>query len=610
MTQVTAVPYNHDLSRDSIQHLYSSKLQASFNKFARAITGRKSSVTVRIDPAMHATAPAWSDDTDITVVHHPELGSILSASNIMRLKGLAIHELSHLLFTPRSKTQVFKWAIDNNLGNAFNILEDNRIENLMVAKLSGIKPWLINAVTSELLSQQQLKSLLPLVWGRKYLPKSLRKQALTAWPHANGVDIASVIDRYLRINPNTTSEFATVKSLLIEFNTLLNQANAEAEVRVPTTTHKHTSCAPDSGGDSKPLSKSEQDKLSKQFDKIDNDNDDTQDDHNTNNSADTTDTNDSDPQSAAQQLRGMLEQVQSESYENLTDDVKNTIQSIRESVSDSGDMTARYKASQKVTKLEQRRMIYQAPMPEAVVASRKFAQELTELRTLYDPYWVRKTDQGRLNVHQFLVDADFDELFDKWDQGNQEVTDIECVILLDNSHSMYEMFDKAYNSMWSIKRALDSVGASTTVVQFAWSGGVLYEGNKPAGTKIATARHANGGDTHPLSSIQYAKSILDQSSRAIKMFIVITDGYWSDTLSCDQAIMNLRMSGVLTGLVYLNDPDGVFSRVYQQIADDGTATIRVDGHKCEVVTSVSNPLDIVNFAKSMTRLSQKKMLSI
>jgi hypothetical protein len=94
------------------------------------------------------------------------------------------------------------------------------------------------------------------------------------------------------------------------------------------------------------------------------------------------------------------------------------------------------------------------------------------------------------------------------------------------------------------------------------------------------------------------------------MFIVITDGYWSDTLSCDQAIMNLRMSGVLTGLVYLNDPDGVFSRVYQQIADDGTTTIRVDGHKCEVVTSVSNPLDIVNFAKSMTRLSQKKMLSI
>jgi hypothetical protein len=608
MTQVTAVPYNNDLSRDSIQYLYSSKLQASFNKFARAITGRKSSVTVKIDPALHAVAPAWSDDINLTVVHHPELGSILSANNIMRLKGLVIHELSHLLFTPRSKTQVFKWALDKNLGNAFNILEDNRIENLMTARLSGVKSWLVNAVTSELLNQQQLKSLLPLVWGRKYLPKSLRQQALAAWPHANGVDIASVIDRYLRINPNNTSEFATVKSLLIEFNTLLNQASSEAEIKTPTTIHKQDSCAPDSGNDSKPVSKSEQDKLAKQFDKIDEDNDDTQSDSNDSDTA--ADINNSSTQSAAQQLRDMLEQAQSESYKSLTDDVKNTIQSIRESVSDSGDMTAHYKSNQKVTKLEQHRMVYQAPMPEAVVASRKFARELIELRTLYDPHWLRKTDHGRLNMHQFLVGANFDELFDKWDQGNQEVTDIECVILLDNSYSMYDMVDKAYNSMWSIKRALDSVGASTTVVQFAWSGGVLYEGNKPAGTKIATASWANGADTYPLSSIQYAKSILDQSSRAIKMFIAITDGHWSDALSCDQAIMNLRMSGVLTGLVYLNNFESAFSRVYQQTADDGTVTVKVDGHKCEVVTSVANPLDIVNFAKSMTRLSQKKMLSI
>jgi pimeloyl-ACP methyl ester carboxylesterase len=103
----------------------------------------------------------------------------------------------------------------------------------------------------------------------------------------------------------------------------------------------------------------------------------------------------------------------------------------------------------------------------AMRASKSFGIELERLRADFDPAWERRTSSGRINAQRYMTGADLDEVFDRWDEGRDDAVDIEAVILLDVSGSMHSDATNAYESMWALKRALDKVGAGTTVVTFA-----------------------------------------------------------------------------------------------------------------------------------------------
>lgn len=605
MTVKSPIVHNTDINKAAIQQLYASKLQASFEKFARAITHTKTAVNV-VKSGPGYNAPAWSDDKGLTVVHDLSLGSIIAADNIVRLKGLLIHELSHLVFTPRNKTHFVKDVLKFNLTNEFNILEDNRIENLMLAKLSGVKPWLVHTVANELQKDLKPEELLPLVWGRKYLPKKLRKQALKDWDKNKSVPnhgqlIAKVIDEYLRLTLSSKEEQVEAMRLLRQFRDLITPPSDPSNPQRKPWSFNHPgyNCSPESDG-SQPATKGQQDKLLKQSpltdDELDTDDDDLESDEQANGEGEYS--------IGSSPVQEMLEEAFNDARSEILEDVKSTIQSIRESDevgSTPSEADDESKSTLKVFKSRLKSTM--PPKPQAVTAARKFASTLTELRALHDPGWVRKTNQGRINLHQFMLGADFEELFDEWSSGNQDVTDIECVILLDNSGSMADRIEDAYNAMWSIKRGLDSINASTTVVQFGTHGVILYPANSKAGAQIATARYEGGGNTMPFHSLRYAKQILDNSSRAIKILLVITDGAWSNAMSCEQVIMGMRMSGVLTGLVFLED------KAWAWLNTDSEGNLKIDGHKCEIVTALKDPMDIVDVAKSLTALAQKKVLS-
>lgn len=604
---MTVIVHNNEINKASIQELYAGKLQSIFEKFARSITSHSTPVKLVQQNLYGGEPPAWSSDSSITVVHNIAKGSIIAADSIVRLKGLLIHELSHLLFTPRSKTDFIRKVLGIGLSNALNILEDNRIENLMLGKLSGVKPWLIHTVAQELLQDIPADQLLPLVWGRKYLPKEIRTTAFDQW-YKNKKDpghaqrVADVIDQYLPLTLTSKVEQDTGLQLVRALHELIKPESdgEDAGKQVQSTNHRVMSCSPESDG-SKPSTKSQQNKLfdqspAKQPENTDTSNGDSDDDDNdaTNDNVKTETT-----------VKDLLRQAMANAQSDIIDDVKSTIQSVRESDDisvNAGQDTMSMKDAASVKKVTYKST--QVPKPTSVTAARKFAAELTELRALHDPGWIRKTSQGRVNVHQFLLDADFDELFDSWSDGNQDVTDIECVIMLDKSGSMSNALDDAYNAMWSIKRALDSINASTTVIQFAQTNGILYSANERAGNQIVTAKYANGGDTRPFYGLTHAKDILNNSSRAIKMLLIITDGEWADSHQCDQLIMNMRMNGVLTGLVFLHDP-----AFYSYRMKDSEGNTKIDGHKCEVVTAIDKPLDIVQTAKSLTAIAQRKAMS-
>jgi hypothetical protein len=599
-TKEVIVVGNNVVNKNTMQTIYKSKLQASLLKFLRSVTLQPITLDIRIVDNPHmVNAPAWSNDTGAVLVHNSELGSIGSASNIMRLKGLAIHELSHLVYTPRSRTHFFKWVVDKGYTRTFNLLEDNRIENLMVARMSGVAPWLTTVIIDELVKAPDSKqsSLLPLLWGRKYLPQSLRLKSLAEWPQDNGQVIADILDKYILLNVLHKADQETAKVLISEMHEAIG-SNRD----VPETHHGTTTVAPDSAGTDMSPTKREIDKQLKEVtDTMQQDND-------------TAGDGDGDEDGEDNGISGGGGSLKDELYEAVQtakdavyEDVKNTVESLRDVNSQTNFSEEHLSRTHHVIKPVQKWQVqYESVSSEMMSASKLFARELNELRAEHDPAWMRKVDQGRLNVREFIMNGNLDESFDLWDDGNEAVTDIECVILLDNSGSMRDMITSAYESMWAIKRALDSVSATTTVIQFGTYGDILYTADQAANTKMVTARYAGGGSTNPLNSIIKAQDILANSSRGIKMFIMITDGEWASAVECDQVIATMRSQSVLTGLVFLEEPTE--NNWYKNYDENGARVL--NAHCCEVLEKIENPRDILKFAKGLAKLSRNRLLSI
>jgi hypothetical protein len=587
---MSIVVYNNEVDKESVQRMYAAKIQQSFGKFARAIALRDVSVSVVPQQRGLQPAPAWSTDNGLVVTYDSSKGSVIAADNLLRLKGLVIHELSHLLFTPRSLTGLVKWVHANSYGSSFNILEDNRIENMMVAKMSGIAPWLVHTIATELLADAN-QELLPLVWGRKYLDSDIRLLARAEWAKKYGAEhadeVCKYLDRYVQLNLGDTKNYTEAQEIIAAFHAL-------CQLAAPTSSlHGQNSSAPESNGE-KPESRSEQGKLLKQVDMSEPEEDE---------SNDVSESSDSDDSPS---LTERLQHAADEAYGEVLEDVKNTIANVRGDdgigeVHDHSDDSNKRKTVVNMPSWSWRKAY---PSAVSIQASRRFANELVNLKAEHDPGWLRKTSQGKVNVRQFMQGADFDEMFDQWSEGNQDVSDIECVVLVDSSGSMHDMLTPAYEAMWTIKRALDSINASTTVIQFADMGGWLYKADERAQAHIKTAPSGVGGSTYPFSSLKAAKEILANSSRAIKLLLVVTDGAWGSPQACDQLIAGMRTSGVLTSLVFLTEPAENIP-YYLRGVDGGMA---VDGHKCEFVQHLTNPLQIVDVAKAITKRAQRALL--
>jgi len=594
---------NNVVDSNTLQTIYASRLQAMFGKFARSVTLEPTTVRIQFNKAMYSDAPAWSDDSGLTVVHHPEQGSVLSVNNLTRLKGLVIHELSHLMFTPRSRTALPKWVSEHSYGNAFNLLEDNRIENFTVSRMSGVKPWLVHTVTTELLKDNpDTSKLLPLVWGRKYLPQSVRTAALKAWGVAEGdasaKEVARIIDKYILLTLHDKEEVLAAQELIAALHALLN-ASGNDPISAPnhSVSNPNVSSAPASDG-SKPLGKREvaeaKQDVAKQV------------------------ANQEDPEEyesgeatrseTTSEVTDALKEARDSARAAVTEDVKATIETVKSPTSSASftDDEFNSKSGRKEIKpVSKYWLASEVVSPEARAMSQLFARELVQIRSDFDPGWVRKSDQGKLNVRDYMLGTSFDEAFDLWDHGLEEATDIECVILLDNSGSMEEMITPAYEAMWATKRAFDTIDASTTVIQYASWGNYLYQSHEKATVKMTTARREGGGSTLPYSSLVKANEILQSSARAIKMMIMITDGDWGNSKVCDQIIATMRNSGIVTGLVFLQSAQTPFWTIKK---DEAGAQL-IDAHCCEAAVVLTEPRGIVQFAKQLAKVSRERLLA-
>jgi len=192
-------------------------------QFATRLTLRP----IRCRVAESGVAPAWSTSNTISF-NGQNIGDLLDPRVVTATRGLALHEVCHILFTPRTGSDIMQWVIESKLGRAFNALEDQRIETLMVGRFgSSVVDWFTYMVAEHLLdSPQAMAYSFPLIRGRKYLPAELRRAVRDLYVNQQDVaELEAIIDEYrLLLFPADTER---AKELIARYNQLVKQAGQD-----------------------------------------------------------------------------------------------------------------------------------------------------------------------------------------------------------------------------------------------------------------------------------------------------------------------------------------------------------------------------------------------
>jgi hypothetical protein len=664
MTTFIQEQENENKQAEQLKRNRVTKLASVFARANSVLTGKRIVVNVVDNKAQKS--PAWSSTTEVWL-NLAEIKDDFSARSITSLQGLDFHELAHLRYTPRNGHALPKWVKENNLWEAFNCLEDSRIENLLVGYLPTTAGWLTATITDYLLSDTSaVETAFPLITGRKYLPIELQQLATDNYKRPQDID--ELFDLVVEYNgfifegaDNDTIERA--KEVIKRFSELIdllpplpknpnggegdegdegeitiyrvknpnghngrptegwesssnrpakrseqqrNQKNSGADTPrpkrkvkivdvdsvddvptgatpLPTPTPSQNKSDDNSDGNQKELSF---DELS--FDDVDYGDDDFDfgDDYKEAGSKEVVG-NQNGTTGDNNQVTDVLNDVLNSVVDDLAKQVNQIAKQLGISIDlDGGNATTPKKANYKEVNCP----------ADLVLLAKSFGKELERLRANYEPSWENEVDTGRLNVNRYLQGEDFDTCFDEWHEGRSDVTAIEAVILLDKSGSMSgRNADEAYKSMWAIKSALEKVEARTTVVTFDYGTQLLYGADEKAGTTIRDGG-ASGG-TNPESAILYAKRVLAETDKPIKVLFMITDGAW-DTKEGEEAVTEMRNAGVLTCQAYLSQ--------YQEQIE----TIESYRHSFELLTHIKSAKDILVLGKDLVRLAIQRNLVV
>ena len=598
--------------RDEETQLRAVRLNALcrvYEQADRVLTGDPVIVNVVPD----GPAPAWSDGASI-YLNANEINDI-DLETLTQVNGLNYHELAHHLYTPRKGTTFMKWVIENQYMEAANILEDQRIETLLVARYPSIAPYLVATVSRWLSgTPEEAVGNYMLVRGRRYLPIEIRQafRDLFMYPDLVPV-IADIVDQYRTLA--FPRDYALGQELIKRFND-----EVLGKVQFPKMPQGPNGCVSrDPVGKGRPEPGKAQEKdagraagMGKAESTAVRTKPDPSNAANTNKAPSTVD-----------EMLDMREQNQQsnqppsmtpgtghhESLGGIPDNVKNMLDDAIESVLDRKDVQQDVKTKQKVIvggdgkheDVLKRGRFDSTPVPDDAIQSyRRFARELERLRDECEPMWHKEEASGKLNVQRAIRGCEIDEAFDRWDEGS-DGADVEAVIMVDRSGSMSSNHNDKHASIacWTIKRALEQIGAPVTVYAFDDQAELAY-----ARTELAHKTNYKfiwgSGGTNPYPTLLAAEQLLLSSRKKNKMLFIITDGAF-DANKNDEIIERIAKRGVLTAMtLILSDSD------LKYYVDRESFTLDSFRHGSEIFGRINSARDLVPFAKSVVMGAIKK----
>ena len=608
-----------------------------FGRVNSAFTFRK--VTVKVENSSH-DAPAWSSASEVTF-NSRVLGELTDPRTIAGIKGLDLHEISHILYTPREGSEIFDYVRDNKYFLAYNALEDQRIETLFTAKYPSTIDWFTATILIHFVdAPKAFENSYPLLRGRRYLPVELRARSRNAFPEQTNIDeICEIVDSYrLLVFPTDTEKG---KELIARFHALLPKReggnggsgtgegadgkdkvqvaeNGNGDVNVIINDPFGHGQRPNEGIESSTTSRPQPPKnqkrdaerasksgqkddaeLAEQLKKptIELDIDDVEFVDDENNSGDSNSSGDSDFDSSSNDSSNSAGDAVADLIATTLDNILNksdVLNELNEIIQQIGGLPSLSTNNSKEPLLDK----FNSVVPDArtVEASVSFARELQRLKASYDPAWETYESSGRLSASRYLRGEDIETVFDSWNEGIEDATEIECVILLDNSGSMSgSKASNAYKAMYAIKRALDRINANTTVITFNTDTNILYRASDKASNVIRDA--GSGGGTEPDKAIQYATKLLAETEKPVRIFFAITDGEWQgESQRNHDAIARMARAGVLTAFAYI---------------PYGSETISLNNetaHRCEIGAVINNPLDLIGMARTIVKYAITRRL--
>jgi len=501
----------------------------------------------------------------------------------------------------------------NKLGVAFNYLEDARIESLMTARFPSTRLFLeANFMRYVAVNDTDSADLFLLSRGRKYVPLSIRQKIADLFVAERGLEmateVADIIDTYRTLVLPRDSEIA--KPLIKRFAKIVGKGN------MSNTTESDDEGEGDEGEEGtvgcpsdctnrepmkygRPLGVNEQNAdsnkakgsgKSEELREVDN----TkllQGEGEGENIIESDRTSDGfmqqDTRKVERSLADLIEQRAKDIRSN--DEVKREVREFREAVASNDEhrntvRVARYTnmTPAEINNQSQREGDYP-------LIAEQFGRELERLEIDNEPNWDKEKPSGRLNVQRTMNAGlnDIDRLFDQWSEVDYG-TEIEAVILLDNSGSMGSCIQRASASVWAIKRGLERIHANTTVFSFNSGSRVLYTSEDKTAYDTVRTVHA-GGTTNPVRALEEAKQIFNLTNRATKLLFIITDGGFDYAEPCDNLIKQFNEDGVITSTIYLGYiPDS--SYVWEADNIEGYR------HYAKHFNVIADPTDLVRVA--------------
>jgi uncharacterized protein with von Willebrand factor type A (vWA) domain len=600
--------------------LTNSSIQVTHGNFADMENGSK--------------APAWSDGK--AIYFNTSVLNDITDSTILSLNGINYHEVCHILWTPRAGSDLVKNVIKNGYVKAFNALEDQRIETLMVSRFPSTREALTKACLSYILEQDTGALAYPLIRGRRFLPIAIRQMSadLFAGMFGSGLAqrVADLVDEYRLLN--VPSEPKRALEVIKAYSDLLNltdtskgnqNQNGEGEQGEGEGSDegegsnsgegKANGGKPMAGhglcGDRAPLKSGRNESGAKQgaqmqrakntdtksdsvpqgVDKPDNKSGNesspsmgTGDGHtqsNTNSMPEADSPNDEFAELVRQSIETIMRSPQAKAearqIRSAIREVEHDGSGVRQATYEQYEVSGEYRS-----------------------ASSAFGRELEQLMLDNDPAWLRHNPTGKLNV-QRAMNMDVNELntvFDRWHEGNDNF-DIEAVILLDNSGSMGGSIHEANQSVWAIKRALEEIDGRVTVYAFSDDTELLYSNSDRTTAKYRSV--FKGGNTNPIEGLLEAERILESSKRKTKLLFTVSDGDWNRTNDCDETIKRINdLEGVISTAVFIAG-----SWAYNHMAGladtDRVQLLDQYRHSCHSLSLVTKPTELIGVARNLMR---------
>lgn len=522
-----------------------------------------------------------------------------TVEGLVKVNGLNFHELAHILHTP-NKGPLLQHVLNDGNHQAFNVLEDQRIETLLVQQYPSIAPYLIATVAEYFVDvpPAQHETAYPYVYGRQYLPSNMIAFFKSKIPTGmtQTMQIETIIDEYKLIDVHDPNNTPRARKLIDRFATVVGKSQQHSPFGHQNASKPATGGSP--GGSGSRAASSAQSQQAQQQSPSKGAGSQGKGGGPGEGGAGNTDLSNPKMDSlGSDQIKTKLKQIAQAQQGNQTviDDVRRQ----REAMS----MGAKFRGTLASPDRKETPVSFAAKN-----IARQFGKQLARLVAESDPGFHTHRASGKLNVQRAMHGASLDDVFDEWDAGKQDADSIEMVILMDSSGSMHGMIDETNEAMWILKTGCESLGrnASVSVIEFSNSSSYVYAPGVSA-SRTGVRSVGAGGGTNPQAGVLEAMRIFMNSTKKRKLCVFISDGGWSPGygntgVSAEEGIQRMNANGITTAAVFLTDAGHrrlMVDPVHADTYGSPSWNYASFGHGCQVFAMIDSTPELVTFGKKL-----------